>query len=138
MASVAAPGTAPAPHRPLPARRRRPRRRCAPEGHGAPARLPRPSLRAGKGGRRAALTLCAGADLGHRFLHRRHRCRAGGRWRARLLPRALHLPHAGARPAPQRSPGRGRRVPAAAPPAARGGRLAPRAAPPAARAAAPN
>lgn len=63
--------------------------------------------------RRAALTLCAGADLGHRFLHRRHR--RGGGAAASLHGRALHLP---------RGPGRRRRLlrqPEAAAPAARGG-----------------
>lgn len=61
-----------------------------------------PSLPAGAQ-RRAALTLCAGADLGHRFLHRRHR--RGGGAAASLQRRALHLPPAGARPAPLRGPG---------------------------------
>lgn len=78
-----------------------------------------PSLPAGAE-KRVALTLCAGADLGHRFLHRRHR--RGGGAAASVQPRALHLPRAGACPVPPRALGREWRVlTAAAPPAARGG-----------------
>lgn len=65
----------------------------------------RPSLRTGEGGRRAALTLRAGADLRHRLLHRRHRSRAWGGGTA-----ALHL-HLSPPPggAPRREPGPGLR-----------------------------
>lgn len=81
--SASAAGATPAPaasspRRPLPATRRTPRRGSALEGRKAPVGLSRPCLRLGRGGRRAALTLCTGADLGHRFLHRRHRRRAWG------------------------------------------------------------
>lgn len=65
----------------------------------------RPSLRPAEGGRRAALTLRAGADLRHRFLHRRHRRRAWGGGTA-----ALHLPPSSPPVgAPRREPGPGLR-----------------------------
>lgn len=64
-----------------------------------------PSLRPAEGGRRVALTLRAGADLRHRFLHRRHRRGALGGGTA-----ALHLPPSSPPVgAPRREPGPGLR-----------------------------